>query len=87
MTDHPDLDALSAAVDGDDPAGAVAGHVAACGDCRARQDALRRARRAVATPVPPLPGPARERLVAAALAAAVEGDADAGQAAPGGPLP
>lgn len=72
MTNHPDLEALSAAVDGEDPAGAVASHARTCAGCRAQLDGMRSARRAVAAPVPPLATDAREAMIAAALAAAAE---------------
>ncbi|MFP5317928.1 MAG: hypothetical protein ACLGI2_06480 [Acidimicrobiia bacterium] len=77
MTIHPDLEALSAAVDGEDAEGTVATHVGTCGDCRARMETLRRARQAVAAPVEPLDAAVRERMLAAALAAAAAaGDED-----------
>jgi len=72
MTNHPDLEALSAGIDGEDDAGAVAAHLSTCGDCRGRLEELHRARRAVAAPVTPPAADVRERMLAAALTSAQE---------------
>ncbi len=91
MTDHPDPEALSAAVDGEDPAGedpagAVAAHLGGCADCRAQLDALHLARRAVAAPVPPMAADVRERMIAAALGAAGTEAVDGAAVASGAPV-
>jgi hypothetical protein len=68
MSDHGDDEALSAFVDGEAPGWAA--HVAGCGTCRARVEALRAVRAAVAAPLEPSPAGQRETAIAAALAAA-----------------
>ena len=64
MTDHADLEALSAFLDGEAPE--WASHVAACPRCRATVDALRAVQAAVSVPVEPVAAE-RDRAVAAAL--------------------
>ncbi|MCU1461952.1 MAG: hypothetical protein JWO37_2027 [Acidimicrobiales bacterium] len=66
MSPHPDDEALSAALDGEDPA--AAGHAASCADCRARMTALAGAAALVATVVAPPAEHERDRAVAAAMA-------------------
>ncbi|MGH9264855.1 MAG: hypothetical protein ACRD1D_09195 [Acidimicrobiales bacterium] len=66
MTEHADLDALSAFMDGEAPE--WASHVDACPQCRAMVDQLRAVARAVGAPVEPAPAGAQEAAVAAALA-------------------
>lgn len=66
MMEHPDLEALSAHVDGEAPGWAA--HLAGCGPCRARADGLRAVAAAVARPVGPGPAAAREAAIAAAVA-------------------
>jgi hypothetical protein len=54
MTDHPDLDVLSAWLDGEEPGGQtpdVAAHVPVCPQCQSRLARLRAVREAVAGPV------------------------------------
>lgn len=67
-TDHADLDALSAYVDGEAPE--WADHVAACEACRAAAARLGAVAAAVREPVDPPPEATRERAIAAALEAA-----------------
>lgn len=67
MSDHPDLDALSAHLDA---ASDLDAHLSGCGACRARLDALRAGRDAAARPVPGPSDAVRERTIAAAIAAA-----------------
>lgn len=69
MTDHPDLEALSASLDGEGD-GAVTGHIAACPRCRGTRARLEAARHAVAQPVLPASDVVREEAISAALAAA-----------------
>ena len=71
MNNHPDTEALSAFLD--DQAPEVAPHVAACGECRQRLDALSRARSAVASPVAPPDARQRDDAIAAAVRAASSG--------------
>jgi hypothetical protein len=70
MSQHLDLDTLSAALDGEADETAV--HLGACRPCRARLAELQSAREAVAQPVPPPPDAVRERAIAQALAVADE---------------
>jgi anti-sigma factor RsiW len=89
MTDHPDLEALSASLDGEGDAGAtggVAAHVAACPRCRTTRARLAAARDAVAQPVLPASDVVREQAIAAALAAAATPAAPAGPAGPAAPI-
>jgi len=65
MTEHADLEALSAYVDGEAPE--WADHLAACPACRASADRLRAVAAAVAAPVPPPPAAHREAAVTAAM--------------------
>lgn len=65
MSEHPDLEALSAFVDGEAPE--WAGHVAACAACRASADQLRAVAAAVGAPVDPPAPEDRERALSAAL--------------------
>jgi hypothetical protein len=74
MTQHPDLEALSAYVDGEAPE--WAGHVAACASCRATADQLGAVAAAVGAPVEAPDAAVREAAVAAAL-----GDVDQRHAA------
>jgi hypothetical protein len=68
MSPHPNDDALSAALDGEDPA--AADHAAICADCRARLQALAAAAALVATPVAPPTDEERDHAIASALVAA-----------------
>lgn len=68
MTEHADIEALSAYVDGEAPE--WADHVARCAECRATADSLRAVAAAVAAPVEPAPPGARESAVALALGSA-----------------
>jgi len=65
MNGHPDTEALSAFLDGEAPE--VESHVAACGECRRRLDALAHARAAVAAPVPPPDARRKDAAIAAAV--------------------
>ena len=67
MSAHPDDEALSAAVDGQDPAAAK--HAETCTACQARMATLSRAATLVATPVAPVADQDRDRAVAAAISA------------------
>lgn len=89
-TPHLDDEQLSALLDEE---GAHA-HVARCDACRGRLAQLTAARDAVAAPVPPLPSPVLDRMVAVALAsaggaadAAAAGAGDAADDAPATPIP
>ena len=64
-SDHPDVEALSAHVDGEAPE--WADHVAACAACRASADQLRAVAAAVGGPVEPPSAAYREIAVIAAL--------------------
>jgi hypothetical protein len=64
MTDHPDLEALSAHLDGEDAG--VAAHLDQCPACREELAALEQVRAAVGAPPPPAPAAARDRAVAIA---------------------
>ncbi|MGH9223731.1 MAG: hypothetical protein ACRD2W_08070 [Acidimicrobiales bacterium] len=83
MNVHPDFEALSAAVDGEDEeAGA---HVRGCAECAARVASLTAVREAVARPVAPLAADRQEQALAAALGAFDGGRAEevaAGSVAP-----
>ena len=70
MTEHPDLDTLSAYLDGDR---AAEDHVRSCETCRAEVAALTAVRDRVAAPPAAPPPDARDRAVAAAVAAASGG--------------
>lgn len=74
-TDHADLEALSAFVDGEAPE--WADHVAACAECRATAARLRAVGVAVGAPVTPPSAADRDRAIAAAV-----GTAPAGAPAP-----
>ena len=65
--DHPDLEALSAYLDGET---SVASHVEACAICRDEVALLAGARAAVAAPPAPAPPGAKDRAVASAVARA-----------------
>lgn len=65
MSEHADLEALSAFVDGEAPE--WAGHVAGCDECRAAAEGLRTVAAAVGAPIEPAAEADRERAVAAAL--------------------
>ena len=65
MSEHADLEALSAFVDGE--ASEWAGHVASCASCRASVDQLRAVAAAVAAPVEPPDPRLRELAIGAAL--------------------
>lgn len=65
MTEHADLEALSAFLDGEAPE--WASHVAACPRCQGAVESLRAVAAAVGAPVEPAPVPVREAAVAAAL--------------------
>lgn len=65
MTQHPELEALSAYVDGEGPE--WASHVAACASCRATVEELRAVAAAVGVPVEAPDPSVRDRAVAAAL--------------------
>jgi hypothetical protein len=65
MNGHPDTEALSAFLDGEAPE--VESHVAACGECRHRLDALGQARAAVAAPVRPPAASQKDAAIAAAV--------------------
>jgi predicted anti-sigma-YlaC factor YlaD len=67
---HPDDERLSAALDGHDPDGVVAGHLAGCAPCRRRSDALAAVQALVATPAPALPPAVVDGLVERAVAVA-----------------
>jgi hypothetical protein len=67
MSEHPDLDALSAHLDAE---GDLSAHLDGCPQCRARLEPLRASRDAVAQPVPGPTDAVRERTIAAALDAA-----------------
>jgi hypothetical protein len=69
---HPDDEALSAHLDGDQAAG-VRDHVESCEVCTARLAQLRRVRAAVGAPVVPPPARQRDAAIARALAAAGDG--------------
>ena len=77
---HPELDALSAFLDGEAPEWAT--HVAGCGRCQAQLAGLREVAAAVGRPVPPVRPEAVDRAVARALAAAGSEPAE-----PTGPAP
>ncbi|HZQ27440.1 MAG TPA: hypothetical protein VFA94_07060 [Acidimicrobiales bacterium] len=67
-TPHPDDEALSAALDGEDTADvAAAAHAVTCDRCRARLAEFDAVRAAVAAPVAPADQVARARAIAAAL--------------------
>lgn len=83
MTEHADLEALSAFVDGEAPE--WASHVDACPQCRATADQLRAVAAAVGAPVEPAPAGVREAAVAAALDAG-RGVGDAAEPAAATPL-
>ena len=69
MTDvHPDDDALSATLDGEEDPAATA-HVQGCGACRARLDALDAVRRLVAADPGPAPAGLADRVVPVATRA------------------
>ncbi len=76
MSEHPDLDALSAYLDAESDFGVeehgVGEHARGCAACRAQVARLRAGRDLVAQPVPAPPDGVRERSIAAALAAAPE---------------
>lgn len=65
MSEHADLEALSAFVDGEAPE--WAGHVAGCDACRAAAEGLRTVAAAVGAPIEPAAEADRERALAAAL--------------------
>ena len=65
MSEHADLEALSAYVDGEAPE--WAGHVVACPVCRATVEQLRDVAAAVRAPVDPAPAARRDAAVAAAV--------------------
>ena len=65
MSDHPDFEALSASLDGEDELAAA--HAATCSTCQAELAGIRSVREAVETPVRP-PGP---EVIDAAIARAV----------------
>ena len=71
MTDHPDLDTLSAYLDAEGDLD-VDAHLQGCAACRDRLAPLRAVRDTLAGPVPPPSDAVRERTIAAALAAADE---------------
>ena len=81
MTEHPDLEVLSAWIDGEAPGWAA--HLAACPACRASADELRAVSAALAEPVVPPGAGIRDVAVAAALDQAYPAGepADADQAA------
>lgn len=73
MSDHPDLEALSADLDGGgDPAAAA--HVSSCDGCRARLAELAAVQAAIRRPVAPPAPEVRDRSIAAALAVAGAGE-------------
>lgn len=74
---HLDDELLSAALDHDEIGSEAEAHLAACGTCRGRLDALAAAAAAVAVPLPP-PAGLREAAVARALDAADRGEAASG---------
>lgn len=90
MTDHPDLEALSAALDGDRSDATIA-HLDGCAPCRERMAGLESVRRALSAPVTPAADVTRERAIAHALAAAdtwgVAPAASAGDGHPPAPVP
>jgi hypothetical protein len=65
MSEHADLEALSAYVDGEAPE--WAGHVEGCAACRATVEQLRAVASAVGAPVEPPPAALRETALTAAL--------------------
>jgi len=65
MNEHPDLEALSAYLDGE-TAGLEA-HVDECPTCREELAALAQVRAAVASPPPPAPPGAKDQAIAAAM--------------------
>ncbi|HEX2046711.1 MAG TPA: zf-HC2 domain-containing protein [Acidimicrobiales bacterium] len=65
MSEHADLEALSAYVDGEAPEWAA--HVASCASCRASAEELRGVASAVGAPVEPADPSVREAAVGAAL--------------------
>ena len=64
---HPDVESLSALVDGEDDTAAP--HVRSCAECAARLASLRGVRAALGHPPPPPSPSVREQAIAAALAA------------------
>jgi len=66
MTEHADLEAASAYLDGEAPG--WASHIAACTSCRATVADLRAVQVAVSVPVEPTTPEQRDRLIAAAVA-------------------
>lgn len=83
---HPDDEALSAALDGEDAPAAA--HLVGCAACQARRDALDLARQAVSADSPGVaPTGLADRAVAAALAAYAAERADpSGTSSPAGPV-
>src|SRR5207245_8669969 len=70
MTDHPDLETLSAALDGEATA-AVRAHVDDCPTCREELATLAGVQAAVGAAPPPAPPGAEDRAVAAAVRSTV----------------
>jgi hypothetical protein len=68
MSDHPDLEALSAALDGQDVAAAA--HARGCPACRAQLAELGAVQQAVGSPLPPPARAVMDEAIARAVAAA-----------------
>jgi hypothetical protein len=81
MTDHLDDEILSAAIDGEAPAGAL-DHVASCPTCAGRLGALRMVASALSASTVPTPADEAGRAVTAALDAALSAPAGAGGEGP-----
>ena len=79
MSDHPDSEALSAALDGEDEAAAA--HAATCPECQGRLAALRAVRDAVGAAVRPPDPEAVDAAVARAVSAADEWETSAAASA------
>jgi hypothetical protein len=77
MSDHPDLEALSAWLDGQPDASSVAPHVDSCRGCQSRVAELRAVQAAVGAPVPPVASDFRDAALARALAAADQPETEA----------